>query len=194
MAPTTDKPILAIDCDEVLLPTGTHWLQYLNDRAGTDLIPSDIGFDYNIGRHFPQIKDPKEFFAGNVYDSLAPYSRAVEVVRKLSELYTIVIVSHCIRNHHESKERFIERYFDDSVSAFVATDKKWTVKADVFVDDRVHYLMDLDEQTVKILFRTIWKQSSCPVDALERMKVPNLIADDWEHLESILTKMHSYLK
>jgi len=173
--------ILGVDCDQVLVDTGAAWLAWLNKKSGKNLSIQDCRYDYNLTKYFPELSDPYAFFEGDVYDSLdsciLPDSK--QVLKRLSEQFEIVVVSHVIRDHFESKQRFIQRNFP-MVNAFVATDKKHFVDVDVMIDDRCCYLKHFNPQsTYRILFQTdyIQKDGMVGLDA---------IAADWNHVEVLL--------
>lgn len=164
---------IGIDFDLTICDIGPAWLEFLNRVAGTNRTLEDCQFDYNLGDHFPELKefnyDPMKFWDSDaLYDTLRPIERSVESIQELhSKGHDIIFISYTKRGHFSSKVKFLKQHFpfirfghDSEGSGFIATKEKGLMSGavDVMVDDRVKYLSMFDDKTLKILFDTPYTQ------------------------------------
>lgn len=188
------RPICIVDVDLTVVDSVTPWLNWLNAKTGKNFTAEDLGYDYDLGKHFTQhwpsycTERPISWWRyEGIYDALQPYKGAVEVLRQISHTHQIVFVSHCKGRHMKSKVAFLKRHFP-FMSGFLATKQKHFVasmdpKRDIVIDDRNEHLNKFQHRhVIPIKMYTPWTQT-------EQLRMPVHIVYDWEQVLS-LYKLH----
>jgi 5'-nucleotidase len=138
-----DKPRLLLDMDGVIADFNRHSIRTYNEIHGTTL--DEAKCDIYIGDHEvlePSI-DPKKLRAPyrevGFFLGCPPVKGAQAAVARLHQHFDIfLLTTHYWGNAtcvHE-KEVWLQRYFPYLASKGIFTSHKYTVKGDIFVDDR----------------------------------------------------------
>ncbi|WGH49766.1 hypothetical protein [Alishewanella phage vB_AspM_Slickus01] len=186
------RQIALIDVDEVLVASGDLWLNWLlsktdlckvRDAALIEIISSNYNLPNAIKPHIYEDIDLFDFwYSDSLYDDLQPKKNAYYGLKRLKDAgFDLVIVSHVLGNHFQSKQKFIERHFGDLITGFVATSMKELVKGDLLIDDRLDYIKkcaDAQPNQKQVLFNTRYKQT------IEH--TPHLIIDNWHEIDLVL--------
>lgn len=185
---------IGIDVDETVVSVMGLWLEYLNRIAGTKRTFDDCHWDYDLGKHFPELQklgiDPMSFWdCDNLYEQLQPKFGVVEAIQRLKDVgHNIIFISHTKRMHFSSKVRFIKRHFPfvglndlHSGDGFVATHEKSVMQSlDVFIDDRLKYFPHFGKETLKIHLMTPYTQDFSGEISLD------LVTDRWDDIVNFL--------
>ena len=156
--------VIAVDCDDVLLPSLGTAVGLYNQKYGTSLALKDVynphaaewGVDPNeINQRIHEIVLSDE------YSQIVPFSDAIEVCQKLSqqahELHLVTARSSALSS---VTEHMLENYFKGIFSAIehVGIDGNkgevcQRIGADVLIDDNEHHLIAAFEKGVINLLR-----------------------------------------
>jgi 5'(3')-deoxyribonucleotidase len=155
-------PTILVDVDLTVVRTDLQWLDWLNRRSWWRKSKStaECGYDYNLGNHFPWVKDPWDFWRlPNLYDDLEPVEGCACALRDLKDAgYDIVFASYCKAGHFKSKYEFLKKHFP-FMGGFHATKEKHQIKADWFIDDRNEFLNKRNDGCNLIKFHTPYTQT-----------------------------------
>src|SRR3979411_2874647 len=92
-----NKPIIAFDCDDVIVATGALLIDHYNKLHGTNVQPKDFySKDYaQVWQADPETatRDLFAYLLTDAYSNLAPMAGAVDTLRELSKDYTLYIVT-----------------------------------------------------------------------------------------------------
>ena len=141
--------------DDVIEQLAAAWIEYLNDRYGTETTLADAR-DWDISLAFPTLTKEQVFAAERddaIWDRCLPMPGAVDALRRLMEDgHDVYIVTATIYHSLRAKmEKVLFRYFPyinwDHV---IITSHKQMIKGDVLIDDAPHNLAGGDYH--KILF------------------------------------------
>jgi len=187
-----DRPLMAVDCDGVLLPTSKYWWRYLMSHSALKheyrfTLPTPM--PYNLSELFILGEGDTGFEFFNhfqLYDNLEPREDAVFWLEVLNKYYDIVVVSKCMGNHHQSKVKWIEKYFPYVKGIYCTTTTKAHVLCDVFVDDSVANLNQMcstGRETTLVRFRADYYE---PIDPLEHFH----ICYNWEDVYNYLMRIN----
>lgn len=94
---TTLKPVLAVDCDDVLLEFMWALFQFLNQRLGRNYTYEELT-SYNLADFLFLSEEEKqehveEFYRSSVFDDLLPIEGAAEAMRELMLMCRLVVVT-----------------------------------------------------------------------------------------------------
>ena len=138
-----NKPVIAFDCDDVVVATGVPLIEHYNQLHGTDVKPEEFySKDYeHVWRADPETatRDLFAYLLTDAYRQQAPMNGAVETLRKLAENYTLYIVTgrpdETERATHEWINKYLPNVFEKIVftNFFKLSDSKGALrtKADV---------------------------------------------------------------
>ena len=184
------KKIALIDVDECLVESGKRWLAWLVVNADP-VMPSEIinqmatmyNMDQIIKPYLPDNFDPMAFWhSDELYDNMYPRSDALQGLMELKSYgYDLYAVTYCIGNHFSSKAKFIEKHFSGVFSDMIATGSKHMIRGDLIIDDRLKYLVPFGPETIKILFKSPYKQCT---DGH-----PDFVLDSWSNIGNILEQI-----
>lgn len=137
---TLMKKCIAIDMDETICDTMSRHLDWYNSEFGQSLTKSDI-YGVKIYNRVPQehsqrvreYPDSPEFFK-----DIPPYDGALDVIRKLSEHFDIVIATAAMEhpNSFSAKYEWLRKYlpFIPPLN-YIFCGKKKFISADYLIDD-----------------------------------------------------------
>ncbi|TPX34713.1 hypothetical protein SmJEL517_g02695 [Synchytrium microbalum] len=91
------KPVLAIDCDDVLLKTVEGLCQFHNEHYATSLVPADFS-SYNYwevwgGNREGATAKVRQWYQLASFANLDPVPGALEALQRLKEFYDLVVVT-----------------------------------------------------------------------------------------------------
>ena len=155
--------VIAVDCDDVLIPTAEPTIRNYNDRFGTDLelrhfynhddlAPWDaITYDEAIGRVF-------EFLRSKEYCLIAPHKGTVKVIRALAKDHELHVITGRPSFLAESTKESLNMYFPGCFKSiehtnFITLSTDTNIKrtksevcrslgADILVDDHIAHAVD----------------------------------------------------
>lgn len=194
-----NKPIIAFDCDDVIVSTGLLLIKHYNQLHGTNVQPQDFySKDYeHVWQADPEIatRDLFAYLLTDAYANLAPMDGAVETLKKLSNNFTLYIVTgrpvETEQATHEWIEKYLPNIFEEIIftNFFKLSDSKGALrtKADVckelgaqwLIDDHLHHIRNVTEQGITgLLFGDLpWEKLSEPSAFIVEIK-------DWQELSS----------
>lgn len=179
------KKVLLLDVDEVICFSG--FLSYINEFLGSSYVIDDFEDYYLDEVAIPKDRfiDFNKFIANkNLYENAEILPRAVEVIKKLNEVYDIYICSSCINPFDVKKSG---RLFKDkynflyeflpfiSPEKYIFTNAKSLINADIQIDDRLDNLNSNVSQ--KILFPSYHNHGVSNKELLEKGVLR--AGDDW---------------
>lgn len=160
---TLTRKMIAIDMDLTIVDSLTPWLKWIKQTQGREFpigafagipgysgnrIPDWLSSYDNMGDYFrDHYKGSAPEYDVNVfngfweqpflYQNLSPIEGAVQGIKRLSQGYDIVFVTHCHPEHFESKKMFLKSYFKGMDYGFIDTKDKMYVGYDVLIDDNI---------------------------------------------------------
>ncbi|KAI0706061.1 hypothetical protein BC835DRAFT_1311935 [Cytidiella melzeri] len=123
----SDKPLVAVDLDDVLSQTNSSVLQWHNTAYGTNLDPSSIYYYYywkNPGWGTPEetFRKVEEYYATDSLEKALPIPGALEGLAKLKELgYRLVIVTARQRRELHRSARWVETHYPNIFDDMICT-------------------------------------------------------------------------
>lgn len=191
--------VIAIDCDDVLIPGTEFSLLEYNRRWKAD-VPLQLAHTPGIKEwgvsSDSQLQDRfEEIYLSKEYALLAPFEDAVPAVRKLASRHEL----HMIVDRPEAvvaitlsmTERYFAGCFTSIKHVGLAGDKGGickAVRADVIIDDNYHYLASAKACGVE---DRIWF-GDCPWQAIELE--PHIVSArcrDWSEVEAEIERIAS---
>ena len=171
---------ILVDVDLTVVDSGTPWVDWLNQAAGTFIHPNPESgaIDYDLSVYWKDYLqeydiDPYEYWRSeSLYDDLEPLEGAVGCLEGFAIAgWNVVFVSALKGNHHKSKYHFLKRNFP-FMAGFIGTREKQFVKGDVIIDDRNKFLNVMPEGIHRILFETPYTQD-------EDLNYPTASISNW---------------
>ncbi|MFA5004222.1 MAG: hypothetical protein WC498_03025 [Candidatus Saccharimonadales bacterium] len=115
------KQIVAIDIDEVLFPMAPTYLEYHNAVHGTSYTVNDLTsyyIEHLTGETVEQVMAKIEAYLGTAhYKETGPMPGSIEVIRKLSEKYELVVITARDPFYRGSTEEFIAKHYPELFKA-----------------------------------------------------------------------------
>lgn len=173
---------IAIDVDITTVETDKAWLHWLNTYSGKNLTLKDCNYDYNLGKYFPELDDPFDFWRDKrLYDGIVPRLDAFKIINELNKVHEIIFVSAVKGDHHKSKYNMLKTYFPE-MDGFIATKEKQFVRCDMLIDDRNNFINAMPVNVITIKLNTPYTQE-------EELVKGTLTVESWAQLNSILPLM-----
>ena len=155
--------VIAIDCDDVLVPGTEHTVMMYNRRWGTR-VSLDQAHNANAVEWATDKEDIRrridDIYLSDEYAKMEPYREAVEAVNRLARNYELHMVTARPESIKNVTERMVEKYFPGCFSSvrhvgFYGSkgDICEAVKAGILVDDNLRHLINAKECGVETL---IW--------------------------------------
>ena len=157
---------IAIDCDDVIVPTASLILQHYNKTYGTS-VGLENYYQYNlevygVSETAEAIGRIEEYLYSDEYRNAEPFLEAIGAVQELGEAHELHVVTG--RNDHltEATESMLEKYFPEIFKSVEFTNffgEKSRSKADVcrelgadiLIDDHLHHAKVVAECGVQVL-------------------------------------------
>lgn len=200
-----NKPVIAFDCDDVLVATGALLVDHYNKLHDTNVKPEDFySTDYeHVWRVDPEtaIRDLFAYLLTDAYSNLAPMKGAVETLQKLTEHFALYIVTgrpdETEKATHEWVDKYLPGVFEKIVftNFFKLSDSKGALrtKEDVceelgarwLVDDHLYHIKNVAAKGITgILFGDLpWEKLASPLPNIIKIK-------DWEQLGQYFDTLH----
>ena len=192
------KKTLLLDVDEVIVFSG--FLEAINDFLGTNYVIDEFSEYYIDTVVIPsdRMDEFNEFLRNrNLYDYAPLLPNAIEVIKKLNEVYDIYILSSCVNfldvdgsgRYFADKYNFLRKtlpFIDPS--HIILTSAKHLFVADIQIDDRINNFGP--HVNLKILFPSYHNKEITD----EELKEKGIIRagldwrDGWSKVEEILLK------
>lgn len=147
--------VILVDMDDVLEQLAVGWIEYLNDKYGTDTSISD-SHEWDISKAFPTLTREQVYAAekdDRIWDYVRPMPGAAEILQQLiADGHSIYIVTATIYQTLKTKmENVLFRFFPFlSWNQVIITSCKTMIKGDILIDDGPHNLAGGEYE--KILF------------------------------------------
>lgn len=201
------RPIrLGIDVDLTVLKSDEAWWEWLVHMS---IAPKDVDttiplkemkhvamtnknlIPYNLSQYFDETLnhnvDHMDFWRNEgVYDTILPREDAKEVLRRLSDDFKLVFITHSKGNAGRSKYNNIARMLGHRNFSYIITKEKHLVNVDYMIDDRVDILNKCVENGIKaIKINTRYTQDAYPLEDIITLP-DNGKEDDWYFIERIV--------
>lgn len=113
------KPLIAIDCDEVLMPLHEPLMLHHNDTYGTDYAIPDPAGRYYLDQYTDEPHDVvmdkvRRFVGSPEFGGLEPIKDSVETINHLTNRYTLAVVTARQDFMQEITKETLRRYFGKS--------------------------------------------------------------------------------
>ena len=141
------KLTVLVDIDDTIEYLLRAWVDYLNDKHGTNVKYDDIT-DWDISSFFPELSTDEVFFPlhqPEFWKQVEPMPDAVEYIKKLMDdgFQIYLCTSTDYRNVKPKYEYIIQKHFPYVAwNQIIVAYKKQMINADVLIDDGVHNLID----------------------------------------------------
>ncbi|HSX05076.1 MAG TPA: hypothetical protein VLF69_01240 [Candidatus Saccharimonadales bacterium] len=195
-----DKPIVAVDIDEVLVPRAPLILRYLNQRFGGDSLlenmqgESFFGFVVSCfgGQAMPEELSSiiEDYLVSDEYRAVEPIAGAVDDVTTLAQSHRLWILSTRPKSQHPSTYKWLDQYFPGRFEKVVLinegyfgfNDTKGFSKASfcaendcgLLIDDRLTACKEMAEELLEaVLF------GNCPWNQADSLPGGVVRCDDW---------------
>ena len=163
------KPVVAFDCDDVIVATGSLLINHYNKLHETTIRPDQFySKDYENVWHTDQetaIRDLFAYLLTDDYANLPPMAGAVDVLTRLAQTHTLYIVTGRPDATEAATSRWVEKYLHNIFEKVIFTnffkldDSKGTLrtKADVCKELGAEYLVE----TTCTIYKT-WPSKALP--------------------------------
>lgn len=147
---------ILVDMDDVLELLVAGWVQYLNDKFGTE-VTLDKVTDWDISLAFPMLTREQVFSVetdDRIWDYVKPMPGADEALRKLLvDGHEVFIVTASKYHSLKAKmENVLFRYFPYlSWEQVIITSRKDLIKGDILIDDGPH---NMTGDHIRLLFES----------------------------------------
>lgn len=160
------KPIIAVDCDDVLVPTFPLIIDHYNATYDTNIALKDCySADPNIwqvstkGAAIQRIRD---YMMSAEYQTAAPFTQAAETLRRLSRHYTLHVVTGredflatatqtMLNEHFPGLFQSVEFTNFFGQTARPKSDVCQALGADILIDDHLYHAQIVAERGIEVL-------------------------------------------
>lgn len=190
-----NKPVIAIDCDDVIISTAPNIIDHYNLTYGTNIELKDYysndeqiwGADRNtfMTRVYTYLSTPE-------YQSLKPFQDALATIRELSNSYELHVVTARPDLLADITKKMLNEHFPDTFKSIIFTNHfsdKNISKADIcsqlnasyLIDDHLHHAeLAASSGLPVLLFGDYpWNQTTTLPDLITRV-------GDWQQVRDIL--------
>ncbi|HSW78353.1 MAG TPA: hypothetical protein VLG36_06170 [Candidatus Chromulinivoraceae bacterium] len=110
--------VIAIDCDDVLMPTSQNIIDDYNERFGTKLTLRDMYQParletWGTSSDDQAIERVNEFLRSDKHAAIAPSEQSVRAVHQLADIHELHLVTGRADFLQDVTKRMLERYFKD---------------------------------------------------------------------------------
>lgn len=181
---------LIIDMDDVICER--NFIDMVNDFLGSNYTQEEIG-SYYINDIIPKEKEKEwiNFFANNnVYEYGMQCENAVEIIKKLNNIYDIYIVSaYAFRDDESLSGKCLKDKFDYlyknlpfiEPKKYIFANNKEIIKADIRIDDSIKNLEG--DADIKLLY-TAYHNKSISDKELEEKNI--IRVNNWNDIYKII--------
>ena len=194
-----NKPVIALDIDDVLVDTATHLLGSYNKTYGTKLTRSDYYSKDPVVHgveHFNEAaKRFEKYMRTEAYSKAEPIPEAVQAIKYLSRYYDFIGVTSRPEYVAEATGKWLEKHFGVLKAVFTsfimgATTHQGTVlsKTEVcqdigatyMIEDHLHHALPVSASGVTVLlFDQLWNQKDDLPDNVIRVQ-------NWQEIREYL--------
>ena len=191
--------VIGLDLDDVLMDFNTGLCAFHNAQYGTSLTREDITSYYleEIWKCEPEeaIKRVSDFYCSPQHDQTQPVIGAVEIVKKLQDDRSVVIITSRPESVSAQTYAWLEKYFPSLArnvhftSHFFHKEAKITKRevcrklgVEVFVDDALFHAEDVALSVRRVfLFDTPWNRN-------QNLVLPNIQrVHSWAEINALLS-------
>lgn len=196
MTTNTKRLIIAIDCDDVLVPTARHIIEDYNERFGTSVTfehfydTTDLTLDtWGVKTREEAIERVAEFLHSDKHSRIAPDADTIRAVKALADRHELHLVSGRVDALKPVTEQMLQVYFPGCFQTiehtnFIAPKSSKLARrskgdickiigADILIDDHPHHVKSVLEANVDkaILFgEYAWNRSAAMSSGMVRCK------------------------
>ncbi len=196
MTKAKNRPIIAVDIDDVLVPTNEVMRIFVNENFGTNHTKEDHTRPAPYKGFFEQVwnvsneeaeRRYSSFIHSEDYATMHPFEEAVEAIAYLEKHYDLVVISAREADQMEVTHQWLLKHFPN-VFSDVRFISGWyhgrkiskgqvckEIGASYLIDDHIDHCLDAEKAGVKaLLFSEYgWSKNNPDADKLTRAK-------DWE--------------
>lgn len=190
------KQRIAVDCDDVIVPTAPLILQNYNETYGTAIEFKDFYSDkldiWQVPDRATAVKRIEAYLETDEYQQVKPFVDAIAIMQRLSKRYELHVVTGRADFLTAATESMLERYFPSLFTSIEFTNFFRTAgrsKADVckklgidfLVEDHLHHATVVAECGINVLLfgEYPWNQTDQLPAHIQRVK-------DWYEAADIL--------
>ncbi len=191
-----NKLVIAIDCDDVIVPTASLILAYYNKKYGTaialkDFYSNDLSV-WDTPDDATAINRVEEYLMSEEYQNAEPFSEAIKVIQALSRWHELHIITGRPDFLTGATTRMLAQYFPDIFKTVQFTNffgQKSRSKAEVcqqlsidfLIDDHLHHAKAVADCGVQVLLfgDYPWNESLDLPKGIQRVK-------SWQAISSLL--------
>ena len=138
------KLTILVDMDDTLIKLGETWIEFLNERYGTNVDWRDVT-DWDVSIFFPELTRYQVFeplHSAELWKRTKPMDGAVEAVAKLrKDGHRVIVVTSAPPKTVEAKLIYsLFKHFRFTYKDVIIAYHKQLIKGDVLVDDAPHNL------------------------------------------------------
>jgi uncharacterized HAD superfamily protein len=184
-----NKPVIAVDIDEVLFPLAPTFLKYYNQQTNTSYGVEDMTSYYMeevSGEPREVVLEKLKAYLDSEYHTGAkPISGAIEAISRLRKNYSLVIVTARAPFFEGHTQKFLHEHFSGLYDGFYNIhqsdiEHKHLSKAQAckeigavaLIDDHLNYVLDAAQNGVSCLLfgNYAWNQTDKLPDKVTRVK------------------------
>ncbi len=190
------KPTIAIDCDDVIVPTVPLILNHYNETYGTtialkDYYSTDLAI-WQVPDDATAIQRVRDYMFSAEYQHAEPFADAIETLRELSDRYTLHVVTGREDFLEPATRAMLDRYFPDIFQSVEFTnffghksrpksEVCQALGADILIDDHLHHAQIVAECGIEVLLfgDYPWNQADELPASIRRVR-------DWREVSRVL--------
>lgn len=191
------RPSVAIDCDDVLVPTASFILNYYNNTYHTKLVLKDLYSNdptvWDTPDNETAVQRVESHLMSEEYQHVEPFVAAIEVVGQLREQYDLHIITGRPDFLADATKTLLDQYFPDIFSSVEFTNffdgLKSRPKSEVcqalgasfLIDDHLHHALGVAECGIDVLLfgDYPWNQADHLPNNVRRVR-------DWHEVAKVL--------
>lgn len=180
------KLTILIDMDDTLENLCAEWVEYLNEKYGTNVKHSDIT-DWDMSKAFPTV-DKKLLYAPlldkALWERITPLPGAVENVQKLiNDGHKVIVVTASHQDTVSLKlNSVLFKYFPFLTNKdVIVTSQKQHIIGDILIDDAPH---NLEGGSYKGILMNAYHNANYDAEANGFIR-----ADDWDAIYQIINQI-----
>lgn len=189
------KPVVAIDCDDVIIQTAPNILHHYNITYNTNISLKDYYTHSEVlwgTDHKTFLSRIHKYLDSDGYRQLQPFNDAIDAIKKLSEKYELHIVTARPDILTNTTEQMVSKYFPDVFNSVIFTNHSSInqrskadicnqLNADYLIEDSLHHAEVAASQGISVLLfgNYPWNQAHDLPDNIKRV-------NDWRQVRNIL--------
>lgn len=189
---------IAIDCDDVVVPTASLILNHYNKTYGTSIALKDFYSRdltiWEVSDSQVAVKRVEDYMTGEEYQTASPFLDAIEVIRELSHHHDLHIVTgradalttatkHMLTQHFPEMFKSIEFTNFFSQTPHPKADVCKELGVDFLIDDHLHHATTVAACGIDVLLfgNYPWNRSDTLPANITRV-------EDWHEVANLLLK------